>query len=92
MAMYRKKPVAIEAMQFRAPEETLRDIDYAVAFDDWIKAHQGTCRCFYRGANFVIETLEGEMTASANDYIICGVKGELYPCKPDIFLETYEAI
>lgn len=39
-----------------------------------------------------IETLEGDMTASINDWIIKGIKGEFYPCKPDIFEATYEAI
>jgi hypothetical protein len=39
-----------------------------------------------------IETLEGVMTASIGDYIITGVQGECYPCKPDIFLETYEIL
>lgn len=40
----------------------------------------------------VIDTLEGEMTANVGDYIITGIKGEVYPCKPDIFLATYEVI
>lgn len=40
----------------------------------------------------IIHTLEGEMTASPGDYIITGVNGEQYPCKPDIFEKTYEAI
>lgn len=39
-----------------------------------------------------IKTLEGEMKAERGDWIICGVKGELYPCKPDIFEATYEAV
>ena len=39
-----------------------------------------------------IPTLEGVMTASPGDYVICGVKGELYPCKPDIFVQTYEEV
>ena len=42
--------------------------------------------------SFVINTLEGDMLASLGDYIIKGVHGELYPCKPDIFKETYEKI
>ena len=41
---------------------------------------------------FTIETLEGEHLARIGDYIIQGVKGELYPCKPDIFEQTYEAV
>ena len=40
----------------------------------------------------VIETLEGDMTAQVNDYIIKGVQGECYPCKPDIFKETYDLV
>ena len=40
----------------------------------------------------VIETLEGDMTAQVNDYIIKGVQGEYYPCKPDIFKETYDIV
>lgn len=45
------------------------------------------------GINFVtIETLEGELNAMAGDWIIRGVKGEFYPCKPDIFAETYELV
>lgn len=40
----------------------------------------------------VIETLEGDMTAQVNDYIIKGVQGEYYPCKPDIFKETYDLV
>jgi hypothetical protein len=45
------------------------------------------------GGNFLhIETLEGTMTASPGDFIIRGVQGEFYPCKPDIFAETYEPV
>lgn len=45
------------------------------------------------GANYLeIETLEGTMTARPGDYVIKGVQGEFYPCKPDIFAETYEAV
>jgi len=40
----------------------------------------------------IIETLEGQMKANKGDFVICGVKGELYPCKPDIFWETYEVL
>jgi len=42
--------------------------------------------------NELIHTLEGFMLAHKGDYIICGVKGELYPCKPDIFKQTYEEV
>lgn len=75
---YRKKPVEIEAVQLT--EET---IDEVMEFcGDKIKSHPLT--------GVVIETLEGNMLASKGDYIIKGVKGEFYPCKPDIFEMTYE--
>jgi hypothetical protein len=87
---YRKKPVVIEAMQFLGPVGIIADLDQAVAFDGWIVANQGDVACRYRGDKLIIPTLEGEMEASPGDWIIKGVKGELYPCKPDIFEATYE--
>lgn len=90
MAKFRKKPVVIEAMQFEGVR--IDSIGKALAFDDWLypksKAAGVTCR--YSGANLIIPTLEGDHTALPGDWIICGVKGELYPCKPDIFAATYE--
>jgi hypothetical protein len=84
MAKYRKKPVVIEA------------IIYDGTNGDEIKAFtQGGC---YRDVTdpqnprFMIRTLEGEHIASWGDYIIRGIKGEFYPCKPDIFAATYEAV
>lgn len=74
---YRKKPVVIEAVQL-----TINNIDEVLSFCDKVKSHPLT--------GVVIETLEGDMTASLGDYIIKGVKGEFYPCKPDIFELTYE--
>lgn len=92
MAKYRKKPVVIEAMQFRGVAYIPGDVDYAVDFDDWIVAKQGDRVCRYVGDTIIIPTLEGDHTASPGDYIICGVAGELYPCKPDIFAATYEPV
>ena len=84
MQKFRKKPVEIEAIRFEDSVECLQALSEAgfgpvhVDYDD--------------PANPVlaIETLEGVMTARLGDYIIKGVKGEFYPCKPDIFQETYE--
>jgi hypothetical protein len=88
MAQYRKKPVVIEAWLFNGQDR--------YAWPDWLKWDQGV---FYRltdeteGVGTVhIPTLEGEMTAQRGDWIIKGIKGELYPCKPDIFEATYEAV
>jgi hypothetical protein len=78
MAKYRKKPVVIEAVRL-----TPDNVQEAVAFcGGKLKAHPLT--------GLLIETLEGNMLASAGDWIIKGVKGEFYPCKPDIFEATYE--
>ena len=78
---YRKKPVVIEAKLFT--EFNYRDLA------EWCN---GVVRA--RDDNFEpyinIYTLEGTMTASLGDYIIKGIKGEFYPCKPDIFEATYE--
>lgn len=88
MGRYTKKPVTIEAMQFRGPG--VEDIDYQVELDEWLAANQGDRKCRYVGDTIVIPTLEGDHTASPGDWIIRGVKGELYPCKPDIFEATYD--
>lgn len=78
MAKYRKKPVVIEAIQ-----ATLDNVDELVEFCEGnLKSHPLV--------GVVIETLEGKMNVSKGDYVIKGVKGEFYPCKPDIFEMTYE--
>lgn len=95
MSKFRKKPVVIEAMLWPGmPNPTgpdaKRELAYLDRFDAWMAANQGDRKCRYRGAHVVIPTLEGEMEASPGDWIIRGVQGELYPCKPDIFAATYE--
>lgn len=86
---YRKKPVEILAVQFDGTKESANRI---LA---WIGQHEGVARRAHRaepGRGIVIDTLEGEMTISVEDFVIRGVKGEFYPCKPDIFAATYEAV
>jgi len=81
-ARYRKRPVVIDAIQF-----TWVAIDAAVLFT------AGAGRLVVNPSGdtaMVIDTLEGDMTAVLGDYIIRGVAGELYPCKPDIFNATYD--
>lgn len=80
MPKFRKKPVVIEAMQLTAdnPIEVRQWCD-GVEWDD-------------NPVEVKIRTLEGTMTASEGDWVIKGVKGEFYPCKPDIFAETYEPV
>lgn len=73
---FRKKPVVIEAIQF---------IGNFTELEEFV----GGDAAFHNG-ELVIATLEGAMRAKPNDWIIKGVKGEFYPCKPDIFEATYE--
>lgn len=76
---YRKKPVVIEAIQYDG--DNWDDIE---VWTDFRAKH-------WRSSNVMaIETLEGTMTTNVGDWIIKGVKGEFYPCKPDIFEATYE--
>lgn len=88
---YRKKPVVIEAFRFYIDEMPDWFIDKVTSND--IDLHN----CNYRRyeineAYCEINTLEGIMRASGGDYIIKGVNGEIYPCKPDIFEKTYELV
>ena len=80
MGKYRKKPVVIEALQYDGYNQ--KEI-YAFARGYvFIKSSE----------QLVINTLEGEMLVSINDYVIKGVNGEFYPCKPDIFDKSYEVV
>ncbi|WP_025910677.1 hypothetical protein [Priestia flexa] len=82
---YRKKPVVIEAVQFHDTAESIAELSEFAGKD--IKVS------YKRPVPFLtIETLEGEMRALPGDFIIKGVNGEFYPCKPDIFEKTYELV
>lgn len=92
MPMFRKKPVEIEAQQLGQ--------DNAEKIVRWIVNEGGDAHPRFlgteggspRGASVLIHTLEGTMAADPGDWIIRGVKDEFYPCKPDIFEATYEAL
>ena len=79
---YRKKPVEIDAIRWDG--ENINEIfEFCqTAYTDYGTGHR----------EVKIQTLEGPMSASVGDYIIKGVKGEFYPCKPDIFEMTYEKV
>ena len=81
---YRKKPVTIEAIQLNA--HNVREVA------KWCGADLGYTFGSTEPDALYIHTLEGAMAAYVDDYIIRGVAGEFYPCKPDIFEETYEAV
>ena len=86
MPKFRKKPVEIEAVQWTG--ENIQDVvDHCAPFGQGEGWQIGFLK---EGQPFTIKPLEGDHTASVGDWIIRGVKGELYPCKPDIFEATYE--
>lgn len=83
---FRKKPVVVEAMCFDTSEVVRwlheHDVEYALVFND-----QNNQIDFIE-----LPTLEGPVFARRGDWIIRGIKGEFYPCKPDIFEQTYELV
>lgn len=82
MPNFRKKPVVIQAEQWTG--FNLND-DNSLFQDPSVIIKQD-------GSEFIVSTLEGSMVGSKSDWLIKGVKGELYPCKPDIFDATYEPV
>lgn len=84
---FRKKPVEIEAVQWTGTPDSFREIS------NWANTPTKINIIHYTNhAQLGIDTLEGMMMANVNDWIIRGVAGEFYPCKPDIFEQTYEPI
>lgn len=80
--LYRKRPVVIEAMQYTP--ETWKQVGEFIGSDGWdFGETPGT---------IAIRTLEGIIIASLYDWVIKGIKGEFYPCKPDVFEKTYEKV
>jgi hypothetical protein len=82
---YRKKPVVIDAYQLPPAGEDVPD-----SFETWCEQVGFTEFTSGRDGTLVIPTMEGDMVASPGDWIIKGVAGEFYPCKPEIFAATYE--
>lgn len=96
MAKYIKKPVEIEAFQYDGdlkgsdgkyyvPEWAVQALESGIMYYDSLNGSEEPYELF-------IHTLEGNHHVSVNDYVIKGVKGELYPCKPNIFEEIYEEV
>ena len=86
MKQYKKKPVVIDAIQWDGTEDLALEIAAIGGFEGMLDYKTGAFGGLY------IETLEGRMQVSPNDYVIKGVKGEFYPCKPDIFEMTYDKV
>ena len=83
---YVKKPVVIEALVF---EDT---VDCLSELSDFMNNQNVKVSYVEPEPKLLIETLEGTMSATEGDYIIKGISGEFYPCKPDIFHKTYEEV
>ncbi|NRA19033.1 MAG: hypothetical protein HRU05_00990 [Oceanospirillaceae bacterium] len=81
MKKYRKKPVVIDAMLWDGTQECYDTL-----------TSQSNREIRLEGKALVIKTLEGEMRAPVGHYIIKGIKGEFYPCDPEIFAQTYESV
>ena len=82
MSKYIKKPVEVEAVQFDGTDESV----------EWLLPQLKSGEIGRACNKLYIKTLEGVMEAKVGDYVIKGVNGEFYPCKPDIFEKTYEKI
>ena len=92
MAFFKKKPVIIEALQY--PTDPF-DNAGAISVYEWVRRNSlGKTSAYIdpMSGDLMIHTLEGDMRVSAGDWIIRGVQGEFYPCKPDIFKATYEEV
>ena len=101
MSKYRKKPVIIDAIQVTAADYNGKTFDgspFRGTMPIWLEKAivDEVVTISKKGgtdyARWEIHTLEGVMTVEPGDWIIKGVKGELYPCKPDIFEATYEKV
>ena len=102
MGQYRKKPVVIEAVRFDGIE-TVDDTPTAMfegsfcPTQEWLQEalamHEAQIGAVYADGDVLkVHTLEGEMSAASGDWIIRGVAGEIYSCKPDIFAAIYEPV
>ena len=85
MARYRKRPVIVEAFRWTGGIDQTED-------PEWIVAAIKEGKVWFEQGCLLIATLEGIHQARVGDYIIQGVQGEIYPCKPDIFEQTYEEV
>ena len=99
MGKYRKKPVVIDAFRWEAhPVRSWRELDAWLVslgyktMDEADDSDDGSAMWVNGDESITIPTLEGDMRCEIGDWIIRGVKGEFYPCKPDIFAATYEPV
>lgn len=86
MSKFRSKPVVIEAIQWLGLGDNNRIMN-------WLAQRKANVEGWlFHDTDITIPTLEGAMRASVGDWIICGTRGEFYPCKPDVFATNYEEV
>ena len=88
MALYRKLPVVISAVKVN--EALHNAANNWKELPEWLREAYDRGEVVFGAGEVFIQTLEGRMSGALGDWIIRGVKGELYPCKPEIFAATYE--
>lgn len=84
MQKFVKKPVVVEAIQYNGLNIT--------EIESFVGAKLSTIMSSVEDTQLIIPTLEGDMKVSKGDYVIKGIKGEFYPCKPDVFKSTYNVV
>lgn len=93
MPKYRKKPVVVEAIQWTGSNlEEIRNFVGSDLIEEYVEFFDIKRTLNKMLVDIAIDTLEGTMRVDYGDYIIKGVQGEFYPCKPDIFEQTYEEV
>lgn len=93
MAKYKKKPIVVEAIRWTGSNlEEIRNFVGSDLIEECVELFDIKRTLKKMLVDIAIETPEGTMRVDYGDYIIKGVQGELYPCKPDIFLATYEEV
>lgn len=93
MPKYRKKPVVVEAVQWTGSNlEEIRNFVGSDLIEEYVEFFDIKRTLNKMLVDIAIDTLEGTMRVDYGDYIIKGVQGEFYPCKPDIFEQTYEEV
>ena len=93
MPKYRKKPVVVEAVRWTGSNlEEIRNFVGSDLIEEYVELFDIKRTLKEMLVDIAIDTLEGTMRVDYGDYIIKGVQGEFYPCKPDIFEQTYEEV
>ncbi len=98
ISKFKKKPMIVEAVKLESTPKSIREVlgfkgaPVVTNCNAASDAFEGYCNQCIKDGGIKIVTLEGVMLASFGDYVIHGIQGEFYPCKPDIFHQTYDPV